>query len=774
MSADAFGQWLKQRRKALDLTQDELARQVGCATSMLQKIEAGDRRPSAQMARSLARKLGIASEQYAAFVEFARSGHRATAGASFHSPGNLAAPATPLIGRAHDVAAVCRRLMHEDTRLLTLVGPPGIGKTRLALQVAAEARDRFDDGVFFVALAPIADPDLVAPTIVQTLGLTESSRQSPVDRLSEYLRDKLVLLVLDNLEQVVTAAPTIARLLIACPWLKILATSRTALRVRAERQYHVPPLGLPDLARLPRSLELAQYPALALFVERAQAVQPDFSLTETNAATVARLCHRLDGLPLAIELVAARVRLLPPAEILRRLGGRFLLQSDGLRDIDERQRTLQNAIEWSYNLLTPEEQALFARLAVFVGGWSLEAAEYVCAGQVLDSVTALVNKSLAASYVQDGEARVKMLETIREYALARLDAEQNGAAEIARRRHAEYYLTLAEAAEPHLHDTLQRQWGDRLERELGNLRAALEWCLAEPSAMEARLRLAGALGLFWYRRAHAEEGRQWLERVLAGARGIVQTDGPTRFALANAYTAAGRVALFQGDAQAARSYAEQAVSLCRQTGDRWRLCHALQLLADTLTDWGDYANAHNTISECLGLAQETGDPWLCGRALMLLGELAHLQGDDAQAMSRYSESRAMLRQAGDEGNVAIVLHDMGLVAQRQGDVARARELYLEALQLVRETSPLRVIAMSLENLAGVAGAQGQPARSARLLGAAEALRRAAGCPIVGADRFDYERFIAAARAGLDGESFAAAWAQGRAMTMEQAIVYALE
>jgi len=261
--------------------------------------------------------------------------------------------------------------MSEDTRLLTLFGPPGIGKTRLALQIAAEARDRFDDGVFHVALAPITDPDLVAPTIVQTLGLEESSRQSPVEHLGEYLRDKLILLVLDNLEQVVAVAPMIARLLIACPWLKILATSRTALRVRAERQYHVPPLGLPDLARLPRSAELAQYPALALFVERAQAVQPDFNLTEANAATVARLCHRLDGLPLAIELVAARVRLLPPAEILCRLGGRFLLQSDGLRDIDERQRTLQNAIEWSYNLLTPEEQTLFARLAVFVGGWTL-------------------------------------------------------------------------------------------------------------------------------------------------------------------------------------------------------------------------------------------------------------------------------------------------------------------------------------------------------------------------------------------------------------------
>jgi len=555
MSADtSFGKWVKQRRKSLDLTQGELAQRVGCAASMLQKVESDERRPSRQMAESLAQALGLAPDKSPAFVEFARAGQRALAGTPFRSPSNLPAPVTPLIGRERDAAKVRQRLLQDDTRLVTLLGPPGIGKTRLSLQVATDVRDHFEDGVFFIELASIADPELVAPTIIQVLGLEESGRQSPLDHLSDYMRDKLMLLVLDNLEQVIAAAPVMAKLLAACPLLKVLATSRVALRVRAERQYHVPPLGLPDPTRLPQPPELLQYPALALFVERAQAVQPDFYLTEANAATVAHLCHRLDGLPLAIELIAARVRLLSPAEILHRLRGRFLLQSDGLRDIDERQRTLKNAIEWSYNLLAGDEQTLFARLAVFVGGWTLDMAESVCGNEasglttpVLDLLALLVNKSLVVQHEINGESRFALLETIREYALEQLAALQNGEAETIRRRHATYYLRLAEAARSQLTSTQQVRWLDRLENEHGNLRAALGWAL-ESGNMIIAAQLGGALWHFWAMHGHLSEGCRWLERTLATETAPFHLSPSMRVVLLNG---AGSLAYYQGDHAAA-------------------------------------------------------------------------------------------------------------------------------------------------------------------------------------------------------------------------------
>jgi len=772
MGADTFGEWLKQRRKALDLTQDEFARRVGCAVSMLQKLEADERRPSPQMAESLARTLGIAANQHAAFVEFARSGRRATVGVSFHSPSNLPAPTTPLIGREHDVAAVCQRLMHEDTRLLTLVGPPGIGKTRLALQVATEVRDCFDDGVFFVALAPITDPALVAPTIIQTFGFYESKRLSPLDHLCDHLRDKLMLLVLDNLEQVIAAAPMIARLLAACPFLKILATSRVALRVRAERQYHVPPLGLPDLARLPQPQELVQYPALALFVERAQAVQPDFSLTEANAATVAHLCHRLDGLPLAIELIAARVRLLSPAEILRRLGGRFLLQSDGLRDIDERQRTLKNAIEWSYNLLTSDEQTLFARLAVFAGGWTVDAAESVCGNgasglttPVLDLLALLVNKSLVNQHEINGESRFTMLETIREYALEKLEA--TGGAEAVRRRHAEHYLAMMVKAGPDLDGSSVLL--DRVEREHDNLRAALQWSLDRGEVeMAARLSLA-LLSLWTMHTHHLTEGRQWFRQVLAAAR-----DYPLPACVpAKVVYSAGILAYLQSDQAAARPLLEEALTLARESGDRRSVAHALHGLSNVAMDEGQYERVSALLNECLSLARQMGDKWLIAMSLNNLAEVARLQGDFEQAVPMFEEGTQLLTELGSKSFMAILMDGLGTIMQYQGHYDRALAIHTQCLTLAHEMDDQRIVALSLEKLAGVAAGTGRAECAARLLGAAEALREAIHVPVESIDYPDYERFLAMARAGLDDESFAAAWAQGRAMTVGQAVAYAL-
>jgi len=771
----SFGQWLKQRRKALDLTQDEFARRVGCAVSMLQKIEADERRPSPQMAEALSKALGVAPDKFLAFIEFARSGRRTTVGALFHPLSNLPAPTTPLIGREREVAAVHQRLLRDDTRLLTLIGPPGIGKTRLALQVAAEVCDHFDDGVFFVALAPITDPDLVAPTIIQTLELYEGKHQPPLDALCDSLRDKVILLVLDNLEQVIAAAPVVAKLLAACPLLKILATSRVALRVRAERQFHVPPLGLPDPNHSPHLQELSQYPALALFVERAQAIQPDFSLIEANASTVARICHRLDGLPLAIELVAARVRLLSPAEILPRLGGRFLLQSDGLRDIDERQRTLHSAIEWSHCLLTGDERILFARLAVFVGGWTLEAAELVCQNgengsttRVLDLLAQLVNKSLVLQHEVNGESRFSMLETIREYALAQLNECRD--ADTIRWRHAQYYLKLAGAAEPELTGTRQIAWLDRLEREHGNLRAALDWAL-DCGQVTLAAQLCGTLWHFWAMRGHLDEGRRWLERTRRlGTKGEAGLQPSVRAMLWNSE---GSLAYYQGDHAAARLLFAQGLDLAREAGDKWSMAFALDGLGAQATSRGDYDQATAFSEQSLALSREIGDDWLSGITLINLGELARLRGDDAHATRLYEESLMLLQRVGDRLFVAIALDDLGQVAQNQHHYDQARAIHQESLELCRRLGSQRGMALCLEKLAGVAGARGQPERAARLLGAAEVLRRASQSPMGAPDRADYERFIATARAGLDDESLATAWAKGCAMTLEEAITYAL-
>jgi len=779
MSADTFGNWLKQRRKSLDLTQAELARRVGCATSTLQKIEVSERRPSPEFAARLAEVLGILPDQRPALVEFARTDKYPPS----RSPTNLPAQVTPLIGRERDAAEVRQRLLREDTRLLTLAGPPGIGKTRLALQVAAEVRNCFDDGVFLVELAPITDPDLVIPTINQALQIKAIGSQPPIERLTHHLRDKLTLLVLDNLEQVIAAAPVVAKLLAACPLLKILATSRVALRVRAERQFAVPPLALPDLTRQPKIEELSHYSALALFIERAQAVKPDFHLTEGNASDVARICHRLDGLPLAIELIAARAKSLSPAEILARLGGRFLLQSDGLRDIDERQRTLKNAIEWSYNLLTKEEQALFTRLAVFVGGWTLEAAEAVClmkdesgkrqdegpVSEVLDRLTSLINKNLVLRHEVNGESRFAMLETIREYALAWL--ARSGEEEAVRRRHAAHYLRLAGAAEPKLIGTQQATWLDRLEREYGNLRAALEWAL-NCAEVTLSAQFCGMLWHFWAMRGHLDEGRRWLERTrrlgTEGGAGLL----PSVHAML--LNGEGSLAYYQGDHTAAQSLFAQALALAREAGDKWGMAFALDGLGAQATSQGDYDRASAFSEQSLALSREIGDDWLSGITLINLGELARLRGDDAHATRLYEESLALLRRVGDRLFVAIALDDLGQVAQDQRRYDLARAIHQESLELCREMGSQRGMALCLEKLAGVAGARGQPERAARLMGAAEALRQASQAPMGAPDRTDYERFVAAARAKLDEESFAMAWAEGCAMTKEQAVAYALE
>jgi predicted ATPase/class 3 adenylate cyclase len=727
------------------------------------------------------------------------------------SPNNLPVQLTSFIGRSREKDEVKQMLSKE--RLLTLTGSSGSGKTRLALQVAVEMIEYFNDGVFFVLLAPITEPGLVASTIAQSLGTIESSARTIMDSLKDYLQNKSLLLLLDNFEQVISAAPLVAELLVACIELKILITSREGLHVSGEIEYPVLPLELPNLKQLPPLESLSHYAAVELFIQRAKAVKPGFEIKNTTAPAVAEICYRLDGLPLAIELAAARIKLLPPPAMLTRLEHRLEFLTGGGRDAPVRQQTLRNAIAWSYDLLDENEQKLFQRLSVFIGGFTLDAVEAVAEenpspGPVLDRLESLLDKSLLQEVEgTNSELRFVMLETLREYGSEQLEA--NGEQSTIRQRHANFFLSIAEQTKARLGSAGQVEWIDRMEQEHDNLRAALEWSKTADGAAETCLRLADALGLFWEVRGYYTEGRERLAAILL----TDPAQGRTA-ARARLLARASELAYRQSDYSATKSFAGESLAIYREIGDRQGIASALIKLGNAATEMGDYTFASGFLEEALKTWRVLEDKHGIARALISSGWVALRSGKYGLAKTRLVEALALSRDLGDTRSIAFELAGLGEVALRQHDYVRATHLVEESLELrrhlgnkwgvgvslgilgwvaMREEKWDRALARlgeslevrreigdqsgsawCLERLAAVAMAQGQTEKAARLFGAGSALRASIRSVIDPADQPAYDSKILSLRKKLGKDRFSVVWNEGRALALERAATYALE
>jgi predicted ATPase/class 3 adenylate cyclase len=688
-------------------------------------------------------------------------------------PQNLPLQLTSFVGRETQLATLTGLL--KTTRLLTLTGAAGSGKTRLALQLAAERAEDYPEGIWFVDLAALTDPALVPQTVAAALSVREVPGRPLPEVLAEALRPRTLLLVLDNCEHLIEACAALTeRLLRACPGVRVLATSREALNVAGEVAWPVPALSIPDPRELPQhelADALSQYEAVRLFIDRACMAKPDFAVSNQNAPAVAQICHQLDGVPLAIELAAARVKVMAVEQIAARLNDRFRLLTGGSRTALPRHQTLRAAIDWSYGLLAEPERQVLRRLSVFAGGWSLEAAEAVCAAEGLEGWEALelqahlIDKSLVLlEQTRGGEARYRLLGTIRQYAADRL--VEAGEAAATRDRHFDWYLELAQKAAPELRGAQQAEWLERLEQEHDNLRAALEWSVAREDDGEPALRLAGELGRFWYVRSYFGEGSHWLEVTRAKAGGAA----PSVLARALRWSAA--LALEQGSRVQARKLLEQALELLRELDDKRGLARALISMGNVHLYGAEYDLARACYEEGLAAAREVGDTPYMATALGNLGELARLRGDLEAARAFYQESLEAHGESETQGR-AVNLFNLGQLALFANDAREARGMYQKSLATSVKLGARSNIAYGLEGLAGVAVLEGQAERAGRLLGAAEALRKAINARIDKADLPLYERTLAAVDAALGNEAFTAARAAGAALSLEKAVQLAL-
>ena len=757
-----FGARLRRLREDASLTQEELAQRAGLTAKGISDLERGARnRPYPHTVRSLADALELPeNERSSLLAAVPKRAGKPTEEAVNDLALPLPVPPTPLVGRERELEEIKTLLAQSEVRLLTLTGTGGVGKTRLAIQAARDAADLFPDGIAFVALAPLMEPALVVPTIARSLGVREAEGQTSREALRDHLRDKRLLLALDNVEHLLEAAPEVSGLIESCPNLTVLAASRAPLRVRAEQEYAVPPLELPASTRDVRVEEVLGSPSGRLLVERARAVSSTFSLTKANAAAVASICWRLAGIPLALELAAAKAKFLDPKMLLSRLDR--ALSTSGGRDLPDRQRTMRATLDWSHDLLSEPERELFRRLSVFVGGFTLEAAEAVGTvgsvgvEDVLDHLGTLVEQSLVVVQPPKagGETRYGMLEPVRQYALEKL--EESGEAGMAGRSHAAYFLALAEWAYPEVLGERQVEWLERLDQEYGNLRAAMSWALDAGDGATG-VRMGWTLWYFWWARSYHREGRRWMEEVLKctlppALRG-------------RALVVAGTLAWGQGDYERCEGYSEEGLELSRQVGDELGAAWARVGLGLSAMSGSDYEAATSHLQEALRSFRQLDEGYGVAHVTTFLGMVALMRGDEGQAIPMFEEGLAVARRIGDRSSTYISLYNLAQAALSRNDYDAAALLFEEGVTLSEQMGDRANVAYCLEGLAVVASARGDAKRCARLIGAAEGLHEAVGVPVYvyyEPRRSLYERTVAAVRSQMGEETFEEARDEGRA------------
>jgi non-specific serine/threonine protein kinase len=779
----SFGYWLRLKRKALDLTRQALADRVGCSVSTIRKLEEEERRPSTQIAELLAGIFKIPATERTAFLRFARGDWRSAPSlGDEEAPWRVSTPALPqqprsnlpatftsLIGRDKEIVGVQDYLTNPDIRLVTLIGAPGIGKTRLSIASASKSLAEFPDGVFFVALALLDQPSLIPSATLEALGYIEKNNLSPEERLIEGIANKRMLLVLDNCEHLIEdIAPLADSLLSSCSRLKILTTSREALRIPGEWLYSVPALDMPKEYSIVNVETFSEFPALMLFAERARAARSDFALNAENIRAVASICSQLAGLPLAIELIAARVKTFSIEQIAARLDDRFALLTSGSRIAPSRQQTLRATLDWSYELLTETERELFRQLSVFVGGFTLEALESVALldsnQSILDALSRLVDKSLLLVEQQD-QPRYRFLEPIRQYARDKLNETRES--NLIQDRHLNYYLRVAEEAEPHLFGVVQQDWKNRLELDHDNLRVALAWSL-ESNQIEAGLKMAGAVAWFWHSKGHLSEGNLWLENLLASGIG---NQGKER---AKALRASSILLTGTGDYIRARAFAESSIKLYREIGDNRGAGLVLADLGASLHWDGKEEEAIESLEESLRLLRATGERWGIAYALLWLGDTWFRMGDIERAATTWEESLRLTQELGDHYLIAWSLGGLADVARLGADYKRATGMFKRSLSLYQSSGNKIGPPFSLEALGLVAASLGDAKRAARLWGAASAWREAIKEPLPPTYQRDYAPSFTQARTQLGEKAYKSAWSEGYAMSPEQAIALALE